>query len=386
VILHLMQNLLYLGWTNFLLELGNTLSNRITGHPSPEELQSFYRSIGILHHGAHSVNPHALAAQFWWNFDFLGAPQLGLLLLASLLILLCDLALRRYENGRAMHAISALGTSFFFFLRLSAVIALSVTASILLFPAFSQEVTVRGSVGPFFFGIGAAAVFDYSLRLFGANTAVITEKLLVPPATEGDRPNRSFFAPASIGRTLVLATYMIALTVLFRGATSFAVSTVESTGANWASIAATSSVPSSVPSYQLLYDAGRFAGEPFMTNINVPAIGLFTRSVGFGVCAPESVQPSMQLDLDQCKIAMTRRYDYWRSIRPRYFFYTTDPRLFPGFADCLPANTYVGQSRREASCLEDLRDRLSSQYALVLKNDLISIYDLSRPPEEAPSK
>jgi hypothetical protein len=229
-------------------------------------------------------------------------------------------------------------------------------------------------------------VFDYSLRLFGANTAVITEKLLVPPATEGDRPNRSFFAPASIGRTLVLATYMIALTVLFRGATSFAVSTVESTGANWASIAATSSVPSSVPSYQLLYDAGRFAGEPFMTNINVPAIGLFTRSVGFGVCAPESVQPSMKLDLDQCKIAMTRRYDYWRSIRPRYFFYTTDPRLFPGFADCLPANTYVGQSRREASCLEDLRDRLSSQYALVLKNDLISIYDLSRPPEEAPSK
>jgi hypothetical protein len=35
--------------------------------------------------------------------------------------------------------------------------------------------------------------------------------------------------------------------------------------------------------------------------------------------------------------------------------------------------------------MEDLRERLSSQYALVLKNDLISIYDLSRPPE-APLK
>jgi hypothetical protein len=277
-----------------------------------------------------------------------------------------------------------LRTGFLFFLRLGLVVAFSVTASILLFPAFSQEVTVRGSVGPFFFGIGAAAVFDYSLRLFGANTASIAEKLLVSPVTDKFRPEQTPFTRAAIARTLVLTAYMIALTVLFRTATSFAVSNVESTRANWESIV--NGPASSVPSYDLLDDVGRFAGEPFMTDINVPAIGLFTRSVGFGVCAPESIQPSMKLDLDQCKILMTRRYDYWRSIRPRYFFFTTDPRLFPGFADCLPANSYVGQSRRQASCLEDLRDRLSSQYALVLKNDLISIYDLSRPPEEAPSK
>jgi hypothetical protein len=383
VVLHLIQNLLYLGWTTFLLELGNTLSNRITGHPSPEELQSFYRSIGILHHGAHSVIANALAAQVRWNFDFLGASQLGLLMLTSLLVLLCVLALQRDGDRRFAYATSCVSIGLLFFLRLGLVVAFSVTASILLFPAFSQEVTVRGSVGPFFFGIGAAAVFDYSLRLFGANTALIAQKLLVP-TTDKRATDQSLFTQAAIARTLVLAAYMIALTVLFRTATSFAVSNIESARVNWASIV--KGPASSVPSYDLLDDVGRFAGEPFMTDINVPAIGLFTRSVGFGVCAPESIQPSMKLDLDECKILMTRRYDYWRSIRPRYFFYTADPRLFPGFADCLPANSYVGQARRQASCLEDLRDRLSSQYALVLKNDLISIYDLSRPPEEAPSK
>jgi hypothetical protein len=383
VVLHLIQNLLYLGWPTFLLELGNTLSNRITGHPSPEELQSFYKSIGILHHGAHSVVPNALAAQFRWNFDFPGTSQIGLLVLTSLLVLLCALALQRYGDRRSKRAISTLRIGFLFFLRLGLVIAFSLTASILLFPAFSQEVTVRGSVGPFFFGIGAAAAFDYSLRLFGANTAFIAQKLLVPPTTDKRPTDQSLLTQASIAHAVVLATYMIALTVLFRTATSFAASNIESIRGNWASVV---SATISAPSYDLLDDVGRFAGQPFMTDINVPAIGLFTRSVGFGVCAPESIQPSMKLDLAQCKIAMTRRYDYWRSIRPRYFFYTIDSRLFPGFADCLPANLYVGQSRRQASCLEDLRDRLSSQYALVLKNNLIEIYDLSRPPEEAQSK
>jgi hypothetical protein len=226
-------------------------------------------------------------------------------------------------------------------------------------------------------------VFDYSIRLFGANAILIAQRLFARSKTDGGRSDQTFFTPASIARVLIMAVYMIALVIQFRTATSYAASNVESLRANWSSIV--NGAASSGPSYDLLDDIGRFAGEPFMTNINVPTIGVFTRSVGFGVCAPESIQPLKKLDLDQCKIAMTRRYDYWRSIRPRYFFYTADPRLFPGFADCLPANSYVGQSRRQASCMEDLRERLSSQYALVLKNDLISIYDLSRPPE-APLK
>ena len=219
-----------------------------------------------------------------------------------------------------MHACHIdLKTGLFFFLRVGLVVAFTVTASILLFPAFSQEVTVRGSVGPFFFGIGAAAVFDYSLRLLGANTAFIAEKLLARPTTDKGWTVQSLFTPTSIARTLVLAAYMIALTVLFRTATSYAVSNVESARANWAAIVNGPAHPA--PSYDLLDTVGRFSGEPFMTDINVPAIGLFTRSVGFGVCAPESIQPSMKIDLDQCKILMARRYDYWRSIRPRYFLY-----------------------------------------------------------------
>jgi len=45
------------------------------------------------------------------------------------------------------------------------------------------------------------------------------------------------------------------------------------------------------------------------------------------------------VSLDACKVGFMRRVDYWRAQRTRYFFYFSDKRLFPGFADCLPANT-----------------------------------------------
>jgi hypothetical protein len=385
VVLHLAQNLTYLGWPDFAMELGNTISNRMTGHPSAEELQSFYRSIGILHHGAHPVVPGALFAQIRWNFDFVGAPQIGLLFCSSLLILLCTWILRDRATPTIVAPVdtasAALVYDALFFVRLAVWVIITVTASIVLFPAFSQEVTIRGSAGPFFAGIGIAAVFDYSVRIFGAYCTSIVGAVAAPQTLGAFRVDRSNGGLPSALRIVAITCCLLALSFLLRSTWSFARSYATTIRAQWGMIKGTTA--NLGPSYELLGDVDRFSGQPFMTNINTPAIGLFTQSVGFGVCAPESIQRDGAIDLEKCKILMARRYEYWRSLRPRYFVYTDDRRLFPGFADCLPADTYVGQSRREDSCLEDLLSRLTTQYQLVLKNDLVQVFDLSLPAKIA---
>jgi hypothetical protein len=387
IVLHLTQNLVHLGWTNFAAELKNTLSNRITGHPSAESLQGFYRSIGVLHHGAHPVDPHALLAQVRWNFDFVGANQIGLMLLCSLFVMLGIWLLRSRQaadmptgvDGRTLRR--SMLHDVMFLCRIVIWVAISVVASILLFPAFSQEVTVRGSVGPFFFGIGVAAVFDFSLRLVASSCATFFTTLLLPSSGSWLRIEAAPAAGQGALRVVCVTAILLATGISLRSTVSFATTTANSFRSNWSMIS--SNATAFGPPYDLLSDLHRYGGELFMTNINAPAVGLFTGSVVFGVCAPESVQHDGTLNLESCKTLMARQYDYWQSRRPHYFMFTDDRRLFPGFADCLPANTYVGQARREASCMDDLLSRLTSQYRLVMKNDLFRVFDLSLPANSA---
>lgn len=80
--------------------------------------------------------------------------------------------------------------------------------------------------------------------------------------------------------------------------------------------------------------------------------------------------------LDACKIGFMRRMDCWKTQHPRYFFYFSDKRLFPEFADCLPADTLPGQDRMDKSCMARLLGNLSRNYQLVLKNTHVEVFDL----------
>jgi hypothetical protein len=375
--LHLVQNLVYLGWTNFALELTNTLSNRMTGYPSLEALQTFYRSIGILHHGAHPIKSNALLAQLKWNFDFLGAGQLEGALLASLVIVFCSWMLTSRGTRDSQLSNFAMRYDLSFFLRLGIWIVCTVMASMIMFPAFSQEVTIRGSIGSFFLAIVVAAIFDYSVRLTGAQTVHLAQVIHSPNTTEYSKPDKARDPLAALSTATIFAIYVLALCGAIGATVKFAA--INKTYVTQSFRSAIAPPPASVPSYDQISEIDRFSGQLFMTNINVPTVALFTKFVGFGVCSPESIKKDGGIALSECKIAMTRRYDYWSSMRPRYFFYFEDSRLFPGFADCLPTNSFVGQDRREASCMQDLLDRLSSQYKLIMKNDLIKVFDLSLP-------
>lgn len=120
-----------------------------------------------------------------------------------------------------------------------------------------------------------------------------------------------------------------------------------------------------------------YKGRLFMTNINVPTIGFFAQSPGYGVCGRDSIQPGGKLTRDDCKMAQMRRQSFWREKRPEIFIYFKKSRVFPGFATCWPKDAYLGILRGGSGCNEELGERLASQYRLVGSNDLYDVYDLA---------
>jgi hypothetical protein len=131
--------------------------------------------------------------------------------------------------------------------------------------------------------------------------------------------------------------------------------------------------------YRHLTDIEQFAGQLFMTNINIPTVGFFVKEAGFGVCGLDSLLEDGNVDPARCKVSFMRRLDYWRAQQPQYFFFFFTPDLFPGFADCLPSTTLISQARLGDTCVSMMRDRLSSQYTLVLANPIFEVYNLTEP-------
>lgn len=120
----------------------------------------------------------------------------------------------------------------------------------------------------------------------------------------------------------------------------------------------------------------QYKGQLFMTNINVPSIGYFAESPGYGVCGRDSIRLNGELERVDCKVAQMRRQEYWSAQRPEYFFYFKQGRVFPGFATCWPRDAFIGIARGGAGCNEELGERLAAQYKAVASNVLFDVYDL----------
>jgi len=129
--------------------------------------------------------------------------------------------------------------------------------------------------------------------------------------------------------------------------------------------------------YKGVEELKRFHSRLFMTNINVPVPAFFTDSPGFGVCELNAVSENGEINSNGCKISFMKRKQYWRAQQPEYFFFSSKPSLFPGFADCLP-NGYFAFQRGEPDCVGKLQRRLADHYALAHKNDLFEVYELTK--------
>ncbi|MDX2099494.1 MAG: hypothetical protein SFW36_17075, partial [Leptolyngbyaceae cyanobacterium bins.59] len=163
VVLHLIQNLLFLGPEIFIKELWITISNRTTGIPSKEEVEEFYRSIFVVHHGARPTQLGILATQIWKNFDFPG--RSFVLLSVPLLIGLVNFKrIAPSSEPSEMHGESQQG-NFVYLGKVWFWIVGTVLLPTIAFPAYGQEFSLRSSGSNIYFlAIGAVIVLGYGIR------------------------------------------------------------------------------------------------------------------------------------------------------------------------------------------------------------------------------
>lgn len=165
IVLHLVQNLLYLGWPIFIQELSITIGNRMVGYPSMEQVRDFYEQIGVVHHGSHPPDPSVLIRQIIRQIDF----SLSLTShLAWLLVTLGALTVATLtfphlrwvghtnsillQRGPWLEKVGLL-------MRLWIWIFGVIILPHLMFPAYTQEVALIGSGVPLYFqAVGALAL------------------------------------------------------------------------------------------------------------------------------------------------------------------------------------------------------------------------------------
>ena len=149
IVLHVGQNFIYLGWDTGLEELRLTITNRIWGMPTQEELKPFYQSIGVVHHGAHPIEKGVLFAQMIDNLRFLKDKRLIDLTAYLALWSFCVASLA----GRTLiESVKATACELWFPAKVLLWAVVAICAPIFLFPAFAQEVNIGGGGANFLRG------------------------------------------------------------------------------------------------------------------------------------------------------------------------------------------------------------------------------------------
>ena len=113
-----------------------------------------------------------------------------------------------------------------------------------------------------------------------------------------------------------------------------------------------------------------------MTNINPVAVGFFAEEAGHGVCELASLPEAGDIDPGGCHVSYMRQQEYYRTVRPRYFFFFRE--LFPGFSQCLPSAYYPMLERGGDRCFEAMQERLAARFERVTDTGLFEVYDLAR--------
>jgi hypothetical protein len=350
---HLLQNLAYLGPTVFLEELRLVLLNRISGYPTKDELKGFYQAVGLVHHGASPLHLTALFAQLATGLRFTGR---GLIIQTAIVLAIWHLVRARWVTASAVVLVPDAIRKSYVVRVLGKLVLWAVVASTLplcLFPAFAQEVSLYGNgTNLFFLAIAATAVVLFAVRSLSEG---FSEQWNVPV------PHARLLLQGVISVLLVASLLFVA-----------ALSAKTHVNSVKAVIAATAE-----NRYRLLSELrNRFAGQTFMTNINVTTVGFLLQERGWGVCGPQSVSETGRIDPIGCHSSYVRRPQNVLPSSPRYFFFFWSGELFPGFSDCLPSAYFPGDQRGGDSCIADLYNRLSSRFRPIYENKLVIVFDL----------
>ena len=350
LVLHLVQNFLYLGQELFFGELWMTVSNRITGLPTKEEMKAFYQAHGLVHHGASPLNVVGFLYHLWLGVTFPGRMPL----VATAVVATVWVAGRnaRWETERQSVVITgglempALGR----FVALWGWVVGTILLPMIMLPAFTTEYGIHGTgLHWYFLGIGATASV-----LYGARAALAQ-------------------MPRELGATLSHNLVNVILTLVVLGLLGNVVWRAVTYQLGQFHIAV--AVYREATFNKLDEIRRRFSGEVFMTNINPVPVGFFAGEAGHGACELASLPEDGDIDPSQCHVSYVRQEEYYRTVRPRYFFFFRE--LFPGFSQCLPSMYYPMLQKGGDRCFEAMQERLAARFPRVTDTGLFEVYDLA---------
>jgi hypothetical protein len=353
LVLHLVQNYLYLGQDLFFRELGMTISNRITGLPTKEELKAFYQTHGLVHHGAESINVLGFLYHLWVGVTFPGRMPLVVAALVATVWVVGRNA--RWGTDQQLVAIAhdpevfAVGRRF---VALWGWVGGTILFPMIMLPAFTQEYGIHGTgLHWYFLGIAATASV-----LYGVRAAVDA----MPWEPESTLSQNLFNTIAALVVLALLGNVVWRVVAYQIGQVHIAAGVYREAKFN-----------------TLDEIRGRFSGEVFMTNINPVTVGFFAGEAGHGVCELASLPEAGDIDPSQCHVSYMRQPEYYQTVRPRYFFFFRE--LFPGFAKCLPSALLPMQQRGGDDCVKNMEARLSARFQKLSQNSLFQVFDLGVP-------
>ena len=341
IALHLVQGMWFLGPEVFFEELRITLSNRILGEPSAQEVMAFYRTHDIVLHGTHHLDLFRSFASVNTSLRFPG--RLLFVLLALVVMAWGAVRIGRFDRtaGTLLVPVDATSASFRMAVSLVAKLLVWAVLSIVLpralFPAYTGDYQLQG-LGEFLLAVVAVAVLAYTLR------ELFTE-------ISGLR------SASSSGVAWVRGLTLFVVMVVFLGALGMLARTQEVNlkpmvddhlGAN--------------RNAELLEVGRLLKGRVVMTNVYPTTASFFTREAAFGGCEMAAFGSDGSVDPSKCHAAFIKGYGRGVSVNPTHAILFRE--LFTGFTQCLPG------------CLEKLQARLDEHHDKAFETKMFTIYAL----------
>ena len=342
IVLHLVQGIWFLGPGVFFEELRITLSNRILGKPSAQEVMAFYRTHDIVLHGTHQFDLFRNLISINAALRFPG--RLFFFLLALMVAAWGILRVGRFDSATRTMLIPLDSTSAPFratvslLARLLAWAMLSIAIPMVLFPAYTGDYGLQG-LGEFLLAVLPVSILVYTCR------ELFTEMLeLSPDSSRGD------------GWAKRLTLFAVILVVLLGTLGMLARTQVMNLS---------SMVPAHLarnPNAELLEIGRLLKGRVVMTNVYPTTASFFTEEAAFGGCEMAAFRSDGSVEPSECHAPFIRGFGRGVRLKPTHAVLFRS--LFTGFTLCLE------------ECLEKLENRLDQRHDKVFETKTFTIYAL----------
>ena len=318
VVLHLFQSLVVLGPPLFAQELWFTVSNRMFGEPTRDELKAFYDSLGFVLYGGHRFSRarflDAVASTLWVR----AYAPLAVALVVVLVVVLWQAA------GRCEPAPDTVRRSTLELAKVVVSVVVSVLTPIFMFPAFSSDYGLRG-MNEFLLGILALASLSFGFQIVTA-----------APLANTTRSSLRILLLASVA--WVGLAQLHGANQVAKGVATWVRDPAIGTGFSWIT--------------------NHLGGQVAMTNVDPTVVGFFTKQAALGGCQQASIAATVP-DASKCLAHFIRG---WPATVP------TAPAVYVWFGE---GNAFCSG----AACVS--REELDQRFKRVFAGPSIAVYDVA---------